>query len=131
MFRSYYFFYGLVQLGTNLLANCANLYIIQAIGLDFQSGVILITSSLQVLMCSGFGQLLQDEAGDFGDALYTINWMVMSEENKKRLLLLLTGSERVVNIRAGGTYELNLALFAQVCDSFLIETHFTCISRPF
>lgn len=69
---------------------------------------------MQVLIPCAFGQFLQSEAGFFNDALYEINWMDMTETNKKRVLMLITGSQRVVNIRAGGSYELNLGLFAQV-----------------
>lgn len=38
----------------------------------------------------------------------------MNLENRKYLLLMMTGSSRKVNVRAGGTYELNMALFLQV-----------------
>lgn len=75
---------------------------------------MIVGSSIQVFVASFLGQLLQDEASDFEDALYDINWLDMDERNKKRLLLIMIGSKRKVNIRAGGTYELNLALFAQV-----------------
>lgn len=68
-------------------------------------------------MASAFGQLLQTEASHFCDALYETEWLEMSLANKKRLLMLMVGSKRVVNIRAGGTYELNLGLFAQVGGS--------------
>lgn len=54
------------------------------------------------------------QASDFNDALFTTDWLDLSLENKKLLLLIMMGSSRKVNIRAGGTYELNLALFAQV-----------------
>lgn len=63
---------------------------------------------------------LTSQAIAFRNTLFTIDWPSMSSANKKRLLLLMTGSSRVVNIRAGGTYELNLALFAQVGDAFRI-----------
>lgn len=56
----------------------------------------------------------------FEEALYNTDWVNMTQESKKILLLIMSGSERKVNIRAGGTYELNLALFAQVwpCSDF-------------
>lgn len=81
--------------------------------------MVFCGSSSQVLVASALGQQLQDDASNFRDALYTSNWMNMSEKNKKRMLLLMVGSYRVVNIRAGGTYELNLALFAQVDWGFI------------
>lgn len=40
----------------------------------------------------------------------------MDRATKRTLLLLMAESERKVNIRAGGTIELNLALYAQVRD---------------
>lgn len=103
-----------MQLGTNVLANCAILFIWQNIGLNIHSTIVLMSSCLQVLVVSGIGQSLQDEASAFSDALYQTDWLVLSAENKKRLLLLMIGSNRAVDIRAGGTYELNLGLFAQV-----------------
>lgn len=114
LFRSYYFLYGLVQLGTCVLVNCSILHILKTIGYDFRSVSVIVCSSFQVLMISAFGQLLQDEARAFGDALYGTNWLDMSLGNKKRVLMLMTGSSRVVHIRAGGTHELNLFLFAKV-----------------
>lgn len=114
VFRSYFFFYGLVQLGTNVLGNCTIFYTLQTTGYDSDCVSILGVSTAQVFVVSAFGQLLQDEASDFGDTLYETNWLAMNTENKKRLLMLMTGSNRVVNIRAGGTYELNLTLFVQV-----------------
>lgn len=114
LFRSYYSFYGLVQLGTCVLVNCLILHILKTIGYDFRSVSVIVCSSFQVLMTSVFGQLLQDESSAFGDALYGTNWLDMSLGNKKRVLMLMTGSRRVVHIRAGGTHELNLFLFAKV-----------------
>lgn len=55
-----------------------------------------------------------EQASDFNEAIYATNWNDLSRENKKLLIMLMLGSSRKVNIRAGGTYELNLALFAQV-----------------
>lgn len=52
----------------------------------------------------------------------------MSCKNKKGLLLLMTGSQRIVNIRAGGTYELNLGLFVQVRD-FHISLNFLLLNK--
>lgn len=101
-------------MGSNLLANCSVLFILQTNGMDFLSTCVFVGSSMQVLIPCAFGQFLQSEAGFFNDALYEINWMDMTETNKKRVLMLITGSQRVVNIRAGGSYELNLGLFAQV-----------------
>lgn len=94
--------------------NCSLLFILQAFGYDSNIFVILLSSSLQILIVSAFGQQLQDEAHAFRNTLYTIDWPGMSIENRKRIRLLMTGSYRVVTVRAGGTYELNLALFAQV-----------------
>lgn len=90
------------------------MFILQTNGMDFLSVCVMIGSSLQVLINTGFGQFLQTEADNYNDALYETNWMDMTTENKKRILLLITGSQKVVNVRAGGTYELNLGLFAQV-----------------
>lgn len=94
--------------------NCSLLFILQAFGYDSNIFVILLSSSLQILIVSAFGQQLQDEATAFRNTLYTIDWPSMSIENRKRIRLLMTGSYRVVTVRAGETYELNLALFAQV-----------------
>lgn len=58
--------------------------------------------------------LLFYQARVFGDALYAIDWTNMTVENQKILLMLMTGSKRSVTIRAGGAYELNLFLFAQI-----------------
>lgn len=110
-----------MQLGTNVLANCAILFILQTIGFDVRSVSVLGTSTFQVFLVSFIGQLLQDEASEFGDALFETNWLAMSLENKKRLLMIMTGSKRAVNIRAGGTYELNLALFGQVGECPLLR----------
>lgn len=57
---------------------------------------------------------LISQAQLFENALYEIDWINMTIENKKLLLIIMAGSQRMVTIRAGGTYELNLALFAQV-----------------
>lgn len=54
------------------------------------------------------------QAHVFENSLYKTDWQGMEKGNKQILLLLMMGSQRKVNIRAGGTYELNLALFAQV-----------------
>lgn len=116
-----------MQLGTNLLANCAILFILQTIGFDFRSISVFMGSSLQVGVASGIGQFLQDEANHFSDALYETRWLTLSRENKTRLLLLMTGSVRVVNVRAGGTYELNWALFAQVRTSYVNWKRFSTI----
>lgn len=97
-----------------MLGNCAVLLNLQTIGYDSSSVGILLVSTLQVFVVSLFGQLLQSEASRFSDALYETNWCVMCAANKKSLLMLMTGSKRVVNIRAGGTIELNLALFCRV-----------------
>lgn len=59
LFRSYYFIYGLVQLGNNLLCNCSILYILQTIGFDIGSFAVLIISSTQVFIACAFGQQLQ------------------------------------------------------------------------
>lgn len=56
------------------------------------------------------------QANDFKEALYNTDWVHMSPANKRTVLLLMLGSERKVNICAG-TYELNLALFAQVTEN--------------
>lgn len=113
-FRRYYSVYGLIQLGTNLFMNCSLLFILQMNGYDSNIVVILLSSSLQILIVSAFGQQLQTEASAFRDALYAIDWPNMSIDNRKRIRLLMSGSYHVVTVRAGGTYELNLALFAQV-----------------
>ena len=113
-FRRYYSVYGLVQLGTNLFMNCSLLYILQTDGYDSNIFVILLSSSLQILIVSAFGQQLQDEAKAFRNSLYATDWPRMSIDNRKRIRLLMSGSYRVVTVRAGGAYELNLALFAQV-----------------
>lgn len=134
-FRDYYFYYGLVQLGNNLLCNCSILYILQVIGYDISSLSVLIVSVGQVLIACAFGQQLQNQvrslsnyifmwknslinsnpqANVFSECLYNTDWIHMTIDNKKRLLLVMIGSHRKVNIRAGGIYELNLALFVQV-----------------
>lgn len=61
IFRKYYYFYGLVNLGNNLFANCCLLYIVQTLGYDFLFMSSLIASTAQVLIMCAFGQLLQDE----------------------------------------------------------------------
>lgn len=94
--------------------NCSLLYILQMNGYDSNIFVILLSSSLQILIVSAFGQQLQNEANVFRGTLYSVDWPNMSIDNRKRILLLMSGSYRGVTVRAGGTLELNLALFAQV-----------------
>lgn len=94
--------------------NCSLLFILQTNGYDSNIFVILLSSSLQILIVSAFGQQLQNEANAYRNTLYSVNWPAMSIDNRNRICLLLAGSFRVVTVRAGGTYELNLALFAQV-----------------
>lgn len=61
--------------------------------------------------------------------------MKMSIGNRKILLQIMMGSHRKVNICAGGTFELNLSLFARVGDesclrlwTYLILTYLSIIS---
>lgn len=61
MFRSYYFLYGLIQLGNNMICNCTILYLLQTISIDIGPLSVLAASSGQVLIACAFGQLLQDE----------------------------------------------------------------------
>lgn len=95
---------------------------------------VLICSIAQVFIVCAFGQKFHDEVAllriqkigfncviyihfqtlNFSDALYNTDWLNMDTGTRKILLLLLTGSQRKVNIQAGGIFELNLALFAQV-----------------
>lgn len=119
LFRSYYSIYGLLQLGSNVLINCTIIFNLQTMRLDYAGLIILFTSTSQVLFVSLIGQLLQDEAVAYGDALYEVDWLAMSPENKKRVLLLMIGSNRNVNIRAGYIAELNLGLFVRVRQSVI------------
>lgn len=112
--------------------NCSLLYILQANGYNSNIFVILLSSSLQILIVSAFGQQLQNEATAFRNTLYTIDWPRMSIESRKRILLLMSGSSRVVTVRAGGAYELNLALFAQVSGRISsVETQLTALKPEY
>lgn len=59
-------------------------------------------------------RLCTRQARDYSDTLYQIDWLKLSIPNRKYLLLMMIGSHRKVNVRAGGAYELNLSLFLQV-----------------
>lgn len=59
-------------------------------------------------------RLCTRQALDYSDTLYQIDWLKLSIPNRKYLLLMMIGSHRKVNVRAGGAYELNLSLFLQV-----------------
>lgn len=114
LLRKYFSIYGLIQIGTDLLGNCFILYILQMNGWDIASFSIIVVTCSQAFIACAFGEALQSEAGKFASSLYSTDWLNMSIRNRKMLLLLMLGSEKNLNIRAGGTYELNLALFAQV-----------------
>lgn len=86
---------------------------------NWDSAAVMAALMSQLAISCAFGQLIQDEASAFETALYKVNWPNMSMENRRILLLLLMGSKRKVNIRAGEAYELNYALFAKVLFIFV------------
>lgn len=121
-------------MGNNLLINCCLIFVLRSLKIDVGSVFVWISSTMQVLIACTLGQKLQDEvtciifavidrnnymeillqAKIYSDTLYEIDWLNMTVENRKHLLLMIKGSHRKVNIQAGQTYELNLSLFLQV-----------------
>lgn len=106
----------------------------QVIGYDIMCVSVYVASSSQVLIACVFGQMLQDEvsygililklkledffrplkARLFENSLYNTDWLNMTTDNRKYLLMLMKGTKKAVNIRAGNAVELNLTLFASV-----------------
>lgn len=115
LFQRYYQYYGLFQLGTNILMNCSVLYMLQTFAIEWLIMTMVAFSVGQVLFACACGQYLLNEANQANASLFlNVPWYAMSIRNRRTLLLLMIGSSAEIKLRVGSTYELTLEAFVTV-----------------
>lgn len=54
------------------------------------------------------------QAEDFSSSLGRLNWYDLHVEERKYVLMIMMGAQKVVSVTAGNFYKLNFALVTQV-----------------
>lgn len=122
MFQTYFQYYGLVIISSNVLMYSFAYYTMGAQGFDGFAFSIITYSMFQIFITCLGAQFLTTETDNVSQHLYETPWHEMGVSNRRILLNLMAGCQQKRVLSAGSLYYFTLESFVNVSRPTLLST---------